>query len=98
MTWQVKVHKLVEKEDFKKIDPHQKAIIIKQIKKKLSADPENYGEPLLGELKKYRKLVVNDYRVIYRTIKDKVLVLVVKVGIRRDGQVYEEMLHRLKKI
>ena len=96
--WIIKVHPLVKKEDGKDVDPSTKDYIKKQIKKKLSRDPESYGEPLLGKFRKYRKLKVDGYRVVYRVVKDKVLVLIIKVGIRRDDEVYKDLFFRLKKL
>ena len=98
MIWKVKIHRLVIEEDFKKLDAHQKKKIIKVIREKLSKDPEQYGEYLKGPYKNYYKLRIGEYRAIYRIIKDKVLVLVIKVGIRRDYEVYDELFHRLKKL
>lgn len=96
--WKVKIHKEVFKEDFKKINFHQRLQILKTIKKKLTLDPKSYGEPLRGEFKGYWKLRVEDFRIIYRIFEEKILVLVIKVGIRRDAQVYKELLSRIKKI
>lgn len=96
--WRIKIHSEVLKKDFKKIAPHAQYTILKTIRKKLSIDPEGYGEPLWGEFKGYRKLRVGDFRVVYRILKDKILVLVIKVGIRKDAEVYKELFSRLKKI
>lgn len=96
--WDVIVHKLVLTEDLKKIDPSSKRLILKSIHKKLTHDPENYGSPLSVEYKGYWKLRVGDYRVIYKIVKDKILVMVIKVGIRRDGKIYKELIYRLKKM
>ncbi|MBI4411531.1 MAG: type II toxin-antitoxin system RelE/ParE family toxin [Deltaproteobacteria bacterium] len=38
---------------------------------------------------------VGDYRVIYRIEKREVIVQIVKIGIRRDSEVYEEMSRRI---
>lgn len=96
MTWKIKIHRLVIKEDLKKIDFSQKLKIVKAIKKKLSTAPKVYGKALLWEFKGYWRLRVGDYRVVYQIIEDKIIVLVVKVGIRRDSKVYEELFSRLK--
>lgn len=98
MIWKVKIHRLVIEKDFKKLDDHQKKKIIQVIRKKLSKNPEQYGEPLRGLYKNYQKLKIGEYRAIYRIIKDKILVLVIKVGIRKDYEVYDELFHRLKKL
>ncbi len=96
--WAIKFHPLVWSEDFRKIDPENQRQILKQIVKKLTIDPEAYGKALSGELHGYWRLRAGDFRVIYRILKDKIEVLVVKVGIRRDFKVYEKFLLRIKKL
>ena len=98
MACKIKIHPLVLKEDFKKINPPLRKKILATIEQRLSSNPKKYGEPLRGEFKRYYKLRVSEYRVIYEIIEDKVLVLVIKVGIRRDFEVYNEMFYRLKKL
>ncbi|MFH1260042.1 MAG: type II toxin-antitoxin system RelE/ParE family toxin [Elusimicrobiota bacterium] len=95
--WPIKIHRLVLEEDFKKIDKHNQNIILKTIYKKLSINPEGYGEGLSYDFKGYWKLKISNYRVIYRIEKEKILVLVLKIGLRRDKEVYKEMLSRLNK-
>jgi len=53
----------------------------------LARDPEKQGKPLVGELNGYRSIraVGQRYRIIYRVEKDRVLVLVVALGIRKEG-------------
>ncbi len=96
--WKIKIHSLVIEEDFKKINKKTRAIILKTIYKKLSIAPEKYGSPLRNPLKGYWKLKISHYRVIYRIEKNTIKVLVLKVGMRRDAEVYKEMLQRMKKI
>lgn len=96
--WQVKVHRLVIEEDFRKIPEKKRSEILKTIFKKLGTNPEQFGAPLRHELKGFRKLRIGDYRVIYRIEKKEVRVLVLKVGIRRDSEVYKEMQQRLHKL
>jgi len=96
--WQVSIHKLVMEEDFQKINKHDQFIILKTINKKLSVDPEGYGEGLKQGLKGFWKLKISHYRVIYRINKGTVQVLILKVGLRRDKEVYQEMLSRLNKM
>lgn len=95
--WQVKIHRLVLKEDFKKLSPKQRQHILAVIKRKLSFAPEAYGKPLSREFSGYWRLRVEDFRVIYRIVKDKIQILVIKVGIRRDAAIYEALFARLKK-
>ena len=98
MKWKIKIHPLVKEKDFKGIDKNQKIKVRRAIINKLGRAPHKFGQQLRGEHKKYRKLVIGDYRVIYELVKDKVLVLAVKVGIRRDFEVYIDLAKRLKKI
>lgn len=96
--WEVEIHPLVFKEDFRKIDRVFQQDVIKAIRKKLTAFPHHYGEPLSGDYKGYWKLRVGDFRVIYRIDKNQIKVFVIKVGIRRDYEVYQELAGRLRKI
>lgn len=96
--WKIKIHKLVLSEDFKSIGFPDQKTILKDIRKKLSLDPKSYGEPLRGKLKGYWRLRVTDYRVIYKIREEIIEVLVIKVGIRRDEEVYKKVLYRLKRL
>ncbi len=53
----------------------------------LAHDPELQGKPLGGELTGYRSLraVGQRYRIIYRVERAKVLVLIVTLGLRKEG-------------
>ncbi len=53
----------------------------------LAHEPEKQGKPLTGELIGYRSLraVGQRYRIIYRVERNNVLVLVVAVGLRKEG-------------
>lgn len=98
MMWQIKIHPLVIREDLKSFDPPAQKMILKAIQKKLTLHPEAYGQPLSGAFSGYWRLRVQDYRVIYRIAKDQIMVLVVKIGIRKDDRIYQEFFARLKKL
>lgn len=53
----------------------------------LARDPEKQGNPLIGELTGYRSVraVGQRYRIIYRVHRPQAEVLVVAVGIRKEG-------------
>ncbi len=53
----------------------------------LSEDPDKKGKPLMGELTGYRSMRTagQRYRVIYKIEKDQVIVAVVAVGRRKEG-------------
>lgn len=96
--WTVKIHKLVLSEDFKSISSENQRFIFQNIRKKLTLDPLNYGKSLTGELKGYWRLRAGDFRIIYKINQNDIEVLVVKVGIRRNEEVYRSFFHRLKKL
>ena len=54
---------------------------------RLAEDPEKQGKPLLGELSGFRSIraVGQRYRIIYQVRENEVIVVIVAVGIRRDG-------------
>jgi mRNA interferase RelE/StbE len=60
---------------------------IRAVIDRLMDEPEKQGKALLGELAGYRSLraVGQRYRIIYRVNGDQILVIIVAVGIRRDG-------------
>ena len=55
--------------------------------KQLEFEPEKQGKPLLGELAGLRSLRAagQRYRILYRVERARIVVLVVAVGIRRNG-------------
>jgi mRNA interferase RelE/StbE len=54
---------------------------------KLETEPEKQGKPLNDELSGYRSVraVGQRYRIIYKIQEEQVVVLVVLVGIRKEG-------------
>jgi len=67
-------------------DRRIRSIICKKIDE-LDRHPESQGKPLVGELKTLRSVRVagQRYRIIYRLEKEKIVVLVVALGIRKEG-------------
>jgi len=53
----------------------------------LSDDPDKKGKPLLGELAGYRTMRAagQKYRVVYKTEQEQVVVVVVALGRRKEG-------------
>ena len=96
--WNVLIHPLVLSEDLKRLDPPLQRQIVRALRKRLSIDPKAYGKPLSGEFAGLRKLRVGEYRVIYRIVEQRVEVLVLKIGIRRDFEVYRELSHRMRRL
>jgi mRNA interferase RelE/StbE len=63
----------------------------------LAHDPHLQGKPLLGELTGYRSVraASQRYRIIYRVQQNRLEVLVVAIGLRREGD--REDVYRLAK-
>ncbi|NIA02199.1 MAG: type II toxin-antitoxin system RelE/ParE family toxin [Nitrospirae bacterium] len=93
--YKVFYHRLVLKEDFKKLSKVERKKIVKAIKKKLKTEPEVFGKALGSELKGYYRLRIDFYRVIYRIDKGRVKVFIVKAGLRKNSKVYIEAAKRL---
>ena len=54
---------------------------------RLAEEPEKQGKALLGELSGFRSIraVGQRYRVIYRIRDNQIVVVIIAIGIRRDG-------------
>jgi mRNA interferase RelE/StbE len=73
--------------ELRKLGPSAAAEILLQIEKKLTQDPEGYGERLSGALAGYYKLRVSGYRVVYSVQGERVWVVVLAAGKRNEGNV-----------
>jgi mRNA interferase RelE/StbE len=86
MTWQIDFDKNAAKE-LKKLDNQVAVRILKFLKEKLltAKDPRELGEALkgskLGEFWKYR---IGSYRIITEIIDNKMTILVIKIGDRKE--------------
>lgn len=79
-----------------------------QLQKKIDGlvyEPEKQGKPLAGELAGLRSIraVGQRYRILYRVERSKILVMIITLGVRKEGDkkdVYElaKKLIRLKLI
>ncbi len=83
MTWNVEYTESAA-EEIQALDGSAKKYIKKAIEDKLMVDPLKFGTPLKRNLSGLLKLRVGDYRIIYKILKNEVVVLVVTVGHRRD--------------
>ncbi|HEX4048138.1 MAG TPA: type II toxin-antitoxin system RelE/ParE family toxin [Elusimicrobiota bacterium] len=96
MNWAVEFHPLVRDQDLPALDRAGRGRVLKSVREKLATNPEAYGERLRAGLHGYWKLRVGEYRVIYEIRKKLVTVLVLKIGYRRDDEVYKQMSKRLR--
>ncbi|HKL86630.1 MAG TPA: type II toxin-antitoxin system RelE/ParE family toxin [Treponemataceae bacterium] len=87
-------------ENLQKIDPKTRTQIINKIDS-LKTEPLLIGKQLKGPLKDYRTIRAagQRYRIIYRVTEKEITVIVIAVGIRKDGDkkdIYELMKKYLK--
>jgi mRNA interferase RelE/StbE len=66
--------------------------------RRLEVEPEKQGKPLNEELAGYRSVraVGQRYRIIYKIEEERVLVLVVMVGIRKEGDKHDAYAQAIK--
>ncbi len=69
--------------DLKQIDKFWQKKIIEVMKTKLVENP-HLGKPLVGNLSAYYRLRVADYRIVYEINEGEVVVIVIKIGHRKD--------------
>jgi mRNA interferase RelE/StbE len=69
----------------------------------LKQEPLLLGKPLKGLLREYRSIRAagQRYRIIYRVLNEEIVVIIVAVGIRKEGDkkdIYELMKNILKQV
>lgn len=86
MKWQVEITKPALKQLDSIKDVRVRGKLFERIEQ-LEDDPESQGKPLKDELAGLRSVraIGQRYRIIYRTEDEKVIVFVVAVGLRRQG-------------
>ena len=72
------------KDDIKGLSKSTKNKLKKAIEKKLIINPIEFGKPLQYSLKGLRRLRVEDYRIIYQINLESKIVLIVKIGHRKE--------------
>ena len=84
----------------KTLDSRTRGILGRRIEE-LKTDPEKRGKALTAELSGYRSVhAAGRYRIVFQVRKAEVLVLVIAIGLRREGDradVYE-LLRRIVKM
>ena len=74
------------KKDFKKLDQHTQLMLMSWIEKNLegTTNPRQYGKALARDRKGQWRYRVGDYRIIAYIQDDKLIILVIAVGHRRE--------------
>ena len=73
-------------EELSRIDPIWQKRILNKIKI-LSADPKNLAnniKKLKGKYREYYRLRVGDYRIIYSRENDRLLIIIIRIGHRKE--------------
>jgi mRNA interferase RelE/StbE len=85
LTWKVEFDDRAAKE-FRKLDRQAQQDILRYLRKRIATkeDPRRFGKRLSGDLALLWRYRVRDYRVICHIEDDKLLVLVLRLGHRKD--------------
>ena len=97
--YRIKITKIAA-ENIQQTEKSAQIQIINKIEK-LKEEPTSLGKPLRGPLKDYRSIRAagQRYRIIYKVIENDIIVIVVAIGIRKDGDkkdIYELMKKYIK--
>jgi mRNA interferase RelE/StbE len=85
LVWQVRLDKDAEKQ-LRRLDPQDQRRLIKFLRERIasSASPRLLGEALKGPLRTLWKYRVGDFRLICDLQDEKFVVLVIRIGNRKD--------------
>ena len=85
MAWRVEFAEDAERE-LQRLGKPAGGRITKYLRERLATteDPRRFGQPLRGRLHGYWRFRVGDFRIVAQIVEDRLLVLVVRVGHRKD--------------
>lgn len=85
MAWQIEVTDVARKQ-LKKMDHAEARLIRDYLRKRVQPldDPRQLGKPLKGQLSELWRYRVGDYRLVCQLQDDKLVVLLVRVGHRKE--------------
>jgi mRNA interferase RelE/StbE len=85
MTWNVEFDDRARRE-LRKLNPNIQDRILKWIRETLAVneDPRRVGKSLKGNMKGLWRYRVGDYRIISQIQDDSILILVIRIGHRKD--------------
>lgn len=73
----------VEK-DLERLDRPTRKRILDKIEKHLAKDPKGLGKALTGQFKGLWRYRVGDFRVIYKVAEEEILIVVARIGHRKN--------------
>jgi mRNA interferase RelE/StbE len=85
MAWKVEISRLAQKQ-LDNLDVTVSRRIVKFLRERVDKinDPRQIGDPLKGPLRDYWRYRVGDYRIVCLLEHDRLVVLVLRVGHRRE--------------
>jgi mRNA interferase RelE/StbE len=83
LVWKIEITGEAEKE-LSRIDKPAAKRIIRYLRERVSVEPRSLGKSLRGDLSGLWRYRVGDYRVICELYDEKVSVLVIRIGHRKD--------------
>ena len=83
LVWKIEMTGEAEKE-LARIDKPAAKRIIRYLRERVSVDPRSSGKSLRGDLSGLWRYRIGDYRVICELYDEKVSVLVIRIGHRKD--------------
>ncbi len=73
----------VEK-DLEKLDRLTRRRVLDKIEKYLAKDPKSLGKALMGEFQGLWRYRIGDFRVIYKIAEKEILIIVARIGHRKN--------------
>ena len=83
MIWRIEFTPAAARQ-LKKLDPENSRRIIKILQEKVRRDPYKHGKILKGALREFRRYRIGDFRVLAHIGEERLLILIVRVGNRRE--------------
>lgn len=83
LTWKIEFTPQAEK-DLKKLDRAKAKRIIAFLRERVARDPKDLGSRLKGQLREFYRYRVGDHRVLAVIKNERLLVLVVRIGHRKN--------------
>ena len=96
MVWKVTFHREIQY-DMRELGRVEAQNLLTVIEARIiNGEPDKTGKPLHGALAGYRRLRTGTTRIVYRVEKQRIEILIIAVGMRRDGEIYEKANKRVE--
>jgi mRNA interferase RelE/StbE len=76
--------------DLRRLGKSEAKAILKVIEERImNGEPDKLGKPLNGGLAGLRRIRTGQTRIVYRVYEERIEVLIIAVGMRRDNEIYD---------